>query len=211
MEEISSRRIIVDDEKPAPKYEDASAEAFAQAAQPTDDTDPMSLEEDKFIAFVNKQIEKMESHLLFDGKSIPTLGELSSAICQHAHIMLALTSLYETARWELSEAKENYDLWYAQKYMEVRNAVNREDLAKAKWYSSSEIEMMVKSKYRKEIKELKAAVMSADAKKSTLQHLIDGWNNYSFQLQTLSKNAQAEYSSVQREAYEDPSMPNMGY
>lgn len=209
---MEQRRIITNEPAVAPKYEDASDSAFDEVKIECPETvDAMTREEDKFIKFVETQIEKMENHLLFDGQAIPTLSELSSAICQHAHIMLALTSLYETARWDLNAAKENYDLWYASHYMEIRNEVNREDLAKAKWYSSSEIEMMVKSKYRKEIKELKAAILAADSKKSTLQHLIDGWNNYSFQLQQLSKNAIAEFSSVQKESYEDPSMPHLGY
>lgn len=158
--------------------------------------DIMSKAEDELISFVNTQLEKMDNKLLFDGESSPSLELLNQALINHPHIFLALTSLYETYRWEAKVAQNRYDSFYAEKFNEIRDEVNTRDIAASKWYSKDEIGYMLKTRYPKQLLELEAELMSADHKRSFIQRLLDGWSSYQYVLVQLSKNSIAELNST---------------
>lgn len=159
-------------------------------------SDVLSKAEDELISFVNIQLKKMDNKLLFDGVSSPSLELLNQALVNHPHIFLALTSLYETYRWETKVAQSKYDAFYAEKFNEVRDEVNTRDIAASKWYSKDEIGYILKTRYSKELLELEAELMSADHKRSFIQRLLDGWSSYQYVLVQLSKNSIAELSST---------------
>lgn len=161
----------------------------------------MSDTEEKFLAFVNEQIEKMDKKLLFWGDSSPPFSVLNKALLDHSHVMLALTSLYEHSRIEVSKAKEIFDEWHAIKFLEIRTQVNRDDIAKNKWYSEKEIEYMIRSKYKSEYAIRKSEYELAESKRSTLQRMIDSWASYQYILSQLSRNTISENVSVRSEGY----------
>jgi hypothetical protein len=198
-------RTIVEDKKESePLYERATDGLDFDETAITETSDAMSEAETQFIEFVSKQITKMDQKLLFDGNSSPPLQLIDRALMQHEHVMLALTALYEQARWKWNAAKEAYNEWEAVKFLEVRHEVNKKDEAVAKWYKKEEIDRMVIVKYRKEYAALKAQLQLAESKVSLFRRLIDSWNSYAFQLGQLSRNGIAEKnSSDMTDKYED--------
>ena len=206
---MEGRRIIADDtkveepvkENPTPKYEDADESLTEKYKVNNTASEAMSESEDAFLKFVAKQIEAMDKKLAFHGEEAPMLGELNKALGMHSHTMLALTALYEQARWDVSAAKEAYDEWYADKFIRVRTEVNTNDVAKSKWYTKEEIDYMIRVKYKEEMASLRAQCQLAESKRSLLQRLVDGWNTYQFILTQLSKNSIAEHYSVSKEQY----------
>lgn len=164
----------------------------------------MNFYEDQLIKFVSEQVTKMDQKLLFDGESSPPLPLIDKAIMQHEHVTMALTALYEQARWAWNTAKESYAEWHAIKFLEVRMEVNKKEDARAKWFKDTEIEYMIIAKYTKEVADFKARIQLADAKVSLFRRLIESWNQYSFQLGQLSRNGIAEKnSSDMTDKYED--------
>src|SRR5574344_1566813 len=98
----------------------------------------MNFYEDQLIKFVSEQVTKMDQKLLFDGESSPPLPLIDKAIMQHEHVTMALTALYEQARWAWNTAKESYAEWHAKKFLEVRMEVNKKEDARAKWFKDTE-------------------------------------------------------------------------
>ena len=145
----------------------------------------------ELIPFVEKQIELVNNKLLFNGGT-PTFEQLNDALAKHEGVLLGLTSLYEMAKWEENARKEEYDEWFAEKFIEVRTTVNSPEISASKWFSSKEIEYMVCAKYKDERAELVSKERLAESKRSTVERLIEGWKNYQFSLTTMSKNSQAE-------------------
>lgn len=192
------RRIIKPEEPTVREYTD---DEMGIVHVPESAEEAMSATEEQFLAFVNTQIEKMDKKLLFWGESSPPLSVLNKALMDHSHVLLALTSLYENARIQVSKAKEEYEEWHAIKFIEIRTQVNRDELARNKWYSEKEIEYMIRTKYKAEMAQLKAAYELAESQRSTLQRLIDGWSSYQFILVQLSKNSIAECYSTKSEGY----------
>lgn len=198
------RTIVENKKEQEPLYERATDGLDFDETAITETSDAMSEAETQFIEFVSKQVTKMDQKLLFDGNSSPPLQLIDRALMQHEHVMLALTALYEQARWKWNAAKEAYNEWEAVKFLEVRHEVNKKDEAVAKWYKKEEIDRMVIVKYRKEYAALKAQLQLAESKVSLFRRLIDSWNSYAFQLGQLSRNGIAEKnSSDMNDKYED--------
>lgn len=198
------RTIVEDKKEPEPLYERATDGLDFDETAITKTSDAMSEAETQFIEFVSKQVTKMDQKLLFDGNSSPPLQLIDRALMQHEHVMLALTALYEQARWKWNAAKEAYNEWEAVKFLEVRHEVNKKDEVVAKWYKKEEIDRMVIVKYRKEYAALKAQLQLAESKVSLFRRLIDSWNSYAFQLGQLSRNGIAEKNSSDiTDKYED--------
>lgn len=208
------RRIIKEEpieEKPKPLYERADDGLDFDDTTITSDTEiggAMSAAENQFIEFVSKQVAKMDQKLLFDGNTSPPLPLIDRAIMQHEHVMLALTALYEQARWKWNSAKQAFAEWEAVKFLEVRKDVNKASESAAKWYKKEEIDKMVIVRYRKEYAALQAQIQLAESKVSLFRRLIDSWDQYAFQLGQLSRNGIAEKnSSDMTDKYEDPEDP----
>jgi len=150
------------------------------------------------ISFVEKQICKMNESLLFDGSRQPSFFELNRALCSFEQVLLSLIVLYEDQRFLAKQAKELFDIWFAEKSITIRDRENLKDLAATKWLSSNEVERKVIVENKKEYSGHRASIILEESKESTLRRLIDGWNSYQFILSNLSKNAQAELGASMR-------------
>jgi hypothetical protein len=157
----------------------------------------LTANQEQFLGFVNEQIERLRNHLLFEGGE-PNFFQLNETLSKHENVLLGLTSLYEATRYEAKMYKEEFDEWYAIKYVDIRNRVNPTTLAATKYCSASEIGLMVRAENREKYAELMAKAADADHRLSTIKRLIDGWSGYQFTLGTISKNVQAEVSASLR-------------
>lgn len=143
------------------------------------------------INFVESKISEMENKLLFNGFA-PSFPQLNKALSSYSGTLYGLTTLYEMERWNCTVAQEVYDEWWAEHIIKERDRVNPKDAPASKWYSSKEIEYIVMSTYKDERAKLIANIREAEARKSTVERLINGWEAYRWCLITLSKNACAE-------------------
>lgn len=146
---------------------------------------------EELLAYVDKQIQRMNSKVSFNSGNI-TLYELDVALSTYEPTLFALTALYEQARFDAEVAKEKYNEWYYDKYMEIRNTYNTKDVKTAQWLSSKEIDATLFKVYRKEAAKLKAETIKAEGQRSTVERLLKGWENYAFILGQLSKNVNAQ-------------------
>lgn len=162
--------------------------------------------EEDLVKYVEKQIDLMENNLLFKGMSEPTFYALNQSLMNYESVMLGLIALHQNQRLAKDLANEKYDNFYAEKYVEIKQA--QVNLGKgAAFTAAREIEMFVRQKYMKELATLKAEFIKAENKYNMINHLTDAWKNYAFVLNTLSKNAQAEAhaSGISKKEFGDES------
>lgn len=155
--------------------------------------------QNELIQFVNEKIQLMEEKLLFQGDRTPSLYELNLAMASYESILLSLTAMYQTARWEVVKTKEAFDEWYALQFITIRDEVNPRNSPATKYYSAKEIEYMVIANNKNDHAKFKAAVSLAEHKKSMLSRMIEGWKGYQFILTQLSKNSIAEMEASLRD------------
>lgn len=184
--QIVDKKAILETEQ-KPLWEPASDEAFKTCIEKEADR-----QGDALIAFVEKQVLKMNEKILFDGQREPSIYELDMALSTYEQTMFGLVAMYEQAKYDAQVAKEAFEEFYAEKFMEVRNQYNTIDVKKGQWLSSSEIEYTTKSIFKKELAELKADQLKKDAERSTLERLMKSWESYQFVLTQLSKNTIAD-------------------
>ena len=148
--------------------------------------------EQELIKFVEKKIEQMNNSLLFCGETSPSFGELQQALMEYESVNFGLLTLHQEARYKSAVVQENYDNFYADKYIEIRNREKANLSGKEKMLGNKEIEMLVRKEYMLPLAKLRAKVLEAENEYNFINHLTESWKNYQFILGTLSKNAQSE-------------------
>lgn len=150
--------------------------------------------EEELLVFVEQQISLMKENLLFNGEDIPSFYSLNKSLMDYESVLLGLLAIHQEVRMQKALMEEKYDNFYAEKYCEVKS--EQANLGKqAQFTAAREIDMLVRKRWILELSTLKAESIKIDNQYNFINYLIDGWKNYAFILNTLSKNAQAEASA----------------
>ena len=152
--------------------------------------------EQKLVAFVTAKIEKLRKAVHIGADHEPTFYEVNQALCGYQDTNLALIALYNTAKVESMKAKERYDDWFAEKFIDIRDRVNPRTLAAQKWYSTKEIEMMVRRENLEEYHRLNTDILMTEQQLAFLRRLLESWSSHQYVLTQLSKNLVAEMKGL---------------
>jgi len=153
---------------------------------------PVENDTDKFLKFVNEQIDKMKKYASLGAEEEISFYSLNNALRSYEGVYLTLISLYNIARIELQQKEEEYQNWYAEKFIYIKNRENRIELTAQKWASQKELELMVRNENQFELQGWKEELRVLENKESFLKRLLDAWQSQQFILSTLSKNIIAE-------------------
>jgi len=154
-----------------------------------------------FFSFVETKIKQMQEHTvrIKDINNL-TFFQLNQALANHFDVYMSLVSLYNIAEIEREATEQDFQTWWDELYVQKRSKVNAPSLSAQKWASSREIEAMVRVDNKEEYKERHIAVVAARRQMKFLQRLMEGWQDFKFALQTISKNVQTEYNNSGQEA-----------
>jgi len=149
--------------------------------------------EQRLIEFCETQIQKMSKYASL-GNSDGQIGfdQMNTALSEYQSINLSLIAIYNLAKIEMTKAKETFDDWYAEKYIEVREEKNPRHLSAQKWYSTKEIEMEVRVKYKTEYKKYNEEFLFAEQKVAFLRRMLESWSSHQYILSQISKNIISE-------------------
>jgi hypothetical protein len=150
-------------------------------------------EEQKFYKFVNEQIEKLKKYSELNSDDLK-FDDLNRVLCNYGQIYFTLLSLYTFSQTELKLAKEEFDCWYADKFVSIRERENRIELAAQKWLSYKEIEMLLRKENKVEYIGKKQSLSLIEQRVEFVQQMIKTWESQQYILSTLSKNIQTEVS-----------------
>jgi len=137
------------------------------------------------IEFVEAEISKMRSNILFD--EAPSFWQLNQALASYESILLALLASYASARVRANVAQEAYDDEWAAAVMNTKAQYGL-----SKYVSGKELEYAARVAHMEKLSKLKADVIQAENARSFVERLVDGWRQYCFVLSRLSANAEAE-------------------
>ena len=156
--------------------------------------------EDKLLDFVNEQIERMRRYTSFGG-GIPSFYELNEALSSWSNLNCSFIVLDVLAKDEYQKAKNNYDEFMADKYLEAREILNPINLPAQKWASQRELEYYVQKTWSSEYRPLRDALNAAERKVAFCRRMLDNLESYKFSLGVLSKNIQAESLNLSNARY----------
>jgi len=148
-----------------------------------------------FLQFVEEQIAKMKEYAsLGSGRSI-TFVELNEALCNYEQVYLTLISMYNVINIEFQRATEDFDDWYADKFLSIRSRENAKDMSAQKWASQKELEWMVRKEFNFDYRARKDNLMTLERKVAFFRRLLESWQAQQWILNTLSKNIATEVSA----------------
>lgn len=150
-------------------------------------------QEDKLLEFVNEQIDKFKQYSDLGGEySQPGFYELTEALRNWAPVNYSLMGMAVLAKREYQKAKNDFDDFMSEKYMEQRNILNPPGLSAAKFAGTKEIEYSVRNNYKTEYTRLQKEVDEAEMKVAFIRRLQDSWQNNLLILNRLCKNVDTE-------------------
>lgn len=162
---------------------------------PSSNSHPAELAEQELTVFINENIEKMQKYASLGSGMEPTFTDLNNALMNYSKVQYSLLSLHNLARLDHKRQQEEYDEWFAEKYLIIRGEVNPTSLSAQKWLSQKEIEMMVRRRFREDYKEKTWSLHTTEHRLNFLRRLIDSWDRHSFVINMLSKNLQSEVNA----------------
>ena len=167
------------------------------SAENAEETFDISKDEQKLLEFVNQKLEEMKKLIRISETGNLTFFELNNALMEYGNINLGLISLYEVnavPQWK--RAQDEFDTWYAKKFLLIRERENPRSQPKNKWSSKDEIDMIIRVECSEEYRYQKEKVTIAEMHKRFVQKLCENWSSHQFILNSLSKNLQAEVSGL---------------
>lgn len=141
---------------------------------------------DDLLAYVESQLSKMPKFYVIDPKNID-MKEVKKAMLTWNEIYERLTAIEIDAKMKLTKAKEDYDIFFNQRYTEIAKRENTNDKKASKWLSSTEIERLVKVEYTKDYLFYKEKVDVAETMVAYLRRRLESWQSYNFILANIAK------------------------
>ena len=149
--------------------------------------------EEAFLAFVEEQINELNAQM-HDNINYENLKlyDITLKLSNHTSILNTLIGYHEYALIQLGKAEEDFDDWYATRYLEQRKKVNVLDLTAQKWASAKELEAMVRTEHKDEYKEKKEELEIMRKNVNFIERLIKSWEGQHFNLSRIAKNLEVE-------------------
>jgi len=154
------------------------------------------LDRESFAEFVEQQIVMMKKHLMMGNASNLNFNQVNNALMKYSSIQLGLISMYNLAKNELVIEKEAYKRWYAEEFIKERDRLNPRNVTATKWYSAKEIEYSLIARKADLYGKKRESLNDAELRVAFFRRLLTSWESHSFTLNTLSKNIQAEISTI---------------
>jgi hypothetical protein len=149
--------------------------------------------EEKFMAFVAEEIDKYKRHAeIVKNPDNISLSDLNHALAEYSTVRATLISIHAIAQTETRKYKEQFEDWFSEKYVLIRNRENPKNSPAAKWAGQKEIERIIRYEFPFEFKALKELMDMSGLREAFLERMIESWSNHQFILNQISKNIQTE-------------------
>jgi DNA-binding phage protein len=147
-----------------------------------------------YIIYAQNTLERYKQvrHLAENNNITPE--QINRALADYMSTLSELIRMYEQIKLEYNNEKEDFQIWFDEKYIQIKEELNPVSLAGTKWSSTKEIESYVRVRYKEEYQERKRALNLLEIKVATLRRVNDAYKNFSMLLNTMSKNMQTELS-----------------
>lgn len=149
-----------------------------------------------FLEYVQEKLAEIRKYSQLGKDGMLTFFDLNQALSEYQNTNLTLIALHAIARNEFKRSEEEFEDWYAEKYVLVREVENPKSISPGKWASQKEIEYLVRTQYSKEFKEKKHELNLKESQIAFLRRLCESWSSQNFILSNLSKNLQSEVASL---------------
>ena len=147
-----------------------------------------------YVQFVQEVIEKYSKHsqLINQNSDTITPQTLNYVLAQYMPTNTALIAEYQRAKIENTQLLLQYEEWYDEKFVQVRQSMIDESEAKTAKISVKEIETQLRVETRAEYYYWQKRLKKAEFQERFLLRLVDQYKKFDMILTTISRNMQSE-------------------
>lgn len=153
-------------------------------------------EEISFIAYVQRTIEDLENKLVKVRGGIVYPAEIDRLIATYTKTSLDLLAISEKYIELLDLEQEEFDVWWSEKFVEIRDKLVGDGRSKTKFPSQKEIECDLKFTYKEEYLERSNQLRAIKHKKEFIDRVISRWDKEQWMISSLNGNSQTERRSL---------------
>lgn len=148
--------------------------------------------------YVEQQLDQFSKYAsLIDDASLEVTPELvNTALANYTNVNVALNAEYQRYKSELQKAERSFQLWWDERFTDVRKENNRLDIAGTKWISYKEIASETRMRYKEEYDQWASHVQELEDRVNFLRRLLDQWEKHGHMLAQLGQNMRAEMQSL---------------
>lgn len=150
-----------------------------------------------YINFVNDHVEKYKGYtdLIRDAVEI-TPEVINSALANYGKVYDLLIAEYYRKKADLKEVQLGFEEWWDGKFCEIRQEINKYDIAGTKWLSRQEIESETRNRNKAEYKDWQARLFKAEQEANFLSRKLEQWKKLDNILINISYNMRSELKSL---------------
>ena len=145
-----------------------------------------------YVLYAQNMLEKYAKYRELVKEGNINILEINNAMSDYKGVNDFLIAEYERKALEYDLKKSEFDTWFSNKYIEIREEKNKENLAASKWISKEEIKMYIITRYEFEYKDKNEELIILNREVATLRRLLDSYKRMDGIFQTLSNNHRFE-------------------
>jgi len=151
-----------------------------------------------YIEYVTKQLEifRKGTKLIDDNLNEVTPYLLNSSLSVYTQVNITLNGEYQRKKLELSEIQTQFNVWWDEKFIEIKYKLNPKDIPTSKWSSKAEIESELRATYKDEYLVWKRKLNISEMGVAFIRRLLEQWKLHCQILITLSYNMRTEMKSL---------------
>jgi hypothetical protein len=155
---------------------------------------------EKYVEYAQNLIEEyQEARNLTDNRNI-TPDQINYNLAVYLKVSDILIDEYEKAQLEYNNQKEDFQIWWDEHYIKIRERLNPLDLTAQKWAGKEEIASYVRNENKDQYMEFKSELLLSERKVSKLKRICDSYKNFSYLLTTLSDNMKIQMNNLHLES-----------
>lgn len=148
----------------------------------------------EYLKYVEEQVEKFKeySRLIKEGTNDIPPESINRALAEYTGISVMLNAEYQRTRALHANVKEEYQVWWDEKFCQVRKENNDVNLAASKWLSKEELFSETRYRYKDEYLEWTRKLNNLEGKEAFIRRLIDSWDSHGKMIIAISNNMRSE-------------------
>lgn len=142
---------------------------------------------EKYIIYVQEKIEKIKKAVESLNKIDAQVVDVRDVLANRFQVTMTLQMEYQRMKADYKSEKMKFDIWWADKYAEMRKELNPDSKPGSKWLSKSDIESEAIRQNKQEYINHRSSLEDIENQKEFLRSLIDAWGSIQFDITHLLK------------------------
>lgn len=152
--------------------------------------------DEAFLKHIQESIARLQKQDRLGKEMDMTFEDLERTLRDYQKTFWDLVAMHSKASYDLKKKKEQFELWWDEKFIEVRRRENRQELSAQKWASTKELESMTRFENVREYTVWREELRYLEENESFSKRVLDQWREQNYTLGHLCGLVQTDFTTT---------------